>query len=350
MPHDAALSSLDHTSGDFAFSACLPFSKRLDSSSLASCGRKLIDVLGLSTTVKIIEGNGEAGLNRERRFRLKWWTSGEEPVRRALHQSKTQVYRQAKSMQQWQGLTAAWKRAEDEMGSSSRWRQHLLDITRGLSPADDAYLRLAYRAGQQAWSRAARWQATMPTSAPSPFAPLVELFGAGAWPLGCHEGCLWIFVWNDAAPTTPDFGPAATLTSSDNPGDYVFLSARFRDSASTALWESAFHDRGWKTVHGPISEDVSPPEPQLGKRIRDARAVVGLIHENDPDFGLPWWMYQELDYASACKRPVLLISQSDTTYVGLPDVQTIRRPPQDELNPGSENEIWRWLSYNAAFC
>ena len=133
---------------------------------------------------------------------------------------------------------------------------------------------------------------------PSPFLPVVELLAAGAWPLGIHGGSLWVFVWNEAATSTPDFGPPLKFSCPAARKDFIFLSTEFRDAQLASRWKEAFRSRGWHTAHGPVKEDMLPPEAQLGERVRQARAVVGLLDEPDPDYGLPWWMLQGTRWAS----------------------------------------------------
>ena len=335
----------------FALESCLPFSNRVGSAELREQALNLVDALGLSTGIEIIEGNSQSGLVLESRFRLKWWASGEEPLRAALHRAKAQAYRQARQSERWEELSEAWRRVEKTVRSAN-WRQHLLDITREANPTADAYLRLAFRAAQQVWSREARWLSIMPASAPDPFTPLVELLVNNAWPLGCHDGSLHVFLWNESVTRASDFGSAfVDACSADKqsfePQSHIFLSAQFRDSELIERWKIAFEDQGWDIIHGPVSEDVTPPEVQLGKRIRDARATVGLIDEFDSDYGLPWWMYQELDYAAACKRPVVLISQSDPGAARAPDIAKIQCAMSKDSNPLDQREIWDWLKINA---
>jgi hypothetical protein len=340
------LSMIADSPANSALYNCLPFSQRLSHAVLTQCAQRFAQSLNLSTDVRLIEGNGLCGLNSERRFRLKWWLTGNEPLRDALQRAKTLVYCRARAGQDGSvALNEAWRCAE-QMVKSERWRRHLSQITLGLSSADKTYLRLVYSVSQQAWSRAARWQAVMRTGRPSPFQLLIQMLAAGAWPLGYYENSLCCFIWNKAVPDTLDFGPLVPPDNHARPEDYIFLSALFRDSAFIAEWEAAFSVHGWKTLHGPVSENTAPPEPQLGKRIRSARAVIGILAEADPDFGLPWWMFQELDYAAACKRPVALITRPGFADKLLPGVQVITH--ELDFDSTQERGIWRWLRNNAS--
>lgn len=304
------LSHAAHARGtSTARASLLPFSRASNDAALSSLAHEFVERLGLPLAhVRIVEGTGCAGLEGERRFRYAWWTHGVEEMRAALQRAKINSFLQAAARAQTGHFTRAWQRAEQESHSHT-WRVHLRRLTEHAAETDKEYLRLAFRAAQQIWSRSARWQAVMPETCRNPFAPLRELLAAGAWPLGCADGALWLFKWNAHPHNAPEFAPAWRKVPMRSRPGYIFLSAQFRDAALTALWRAALHACGWKTVHGPASEDVDAPEVQLGRQIREARAVVGLIEEIDEDFKLPWWMFQELDYARACRRPVFLISR-----------------------------------------
>ncbi|HSF43845.1 MAG TPA: hypothetical protein VLT87_28900 [Thermoanaerobaculia bacterium] len=305
-----------------------PFSRGETPDAIARIARELAGALGLPAEVRIVEGNGVAGLDLERGLRLRWWTSGDEPLRATLHRAKTRVYREARETGRWERLTRAWREAE-RVVQGDAWRAPLRRLVQDLGPEDAAFVRLAFRAAQQAASRAARWQAVLDGA--NPFIPLAELFAHGAWPLGVVDGALQVFVWNPEATPRYESVPTAEVPVSEKAGGVLFLSAQFRDAGRTSRWEEVLRSRGWKVVHGPVDEETSSPEVQLGERIRGASAVLGLLGESDPDFGLPWWMFQELDYARACGRPIALIP-------GLPD---------DPSASSNDHEIWRWLDANA---
>lgn len=332
---------------DFRIERYLPFSGSLSHSELLVHAQELVETLGLSATARLVEGNAQFALDHERRFRLGWWTNGEEPLRLGLQQSKLYIYRHSRTAQKEERLARAWKHAEKVIRSTP-WRRHFLYLIQETDPVGESYFRLLFRAAQQVWSRAARWHAVMPASARSPFVPLVKLIAAGALPLGCHENSLWILLLDETIANTQDFGPLLTTPRSAHPKGYVFLSCLFSDSTLTAQWQKAFHENGWKTLHGPVNEDVAPPEAQLGKQIQEAQAVVGLLQRPDPDFGIPWWMYQELDYASFCRRPVILVCQSRNSEAALKDSQHLSCKIEHHWHPIDKHHIWHWLQDNTA--
>src|SRR5215213_6899623 len=138
----------------------LPFSRDEGPDAIARIARELAGALGLPTEVRIVEGEGSSGLTLERAFRLRWWTNGDDPLRIALHRAKTRVYRQARETGAWERLTGAWREAEQVVHGEA-WRDSLRRLVQDLGPEDAAFVRLAFRAAQQATSRAARWQAVL---------------------------------------------------------------------------------------------------------------------------------------------------------------------------------------------
>lgn len=325
----------------------LPFSRRAGAAELEACARRFVGALGLRADVRVVRGGGAAGLEAERRFRLAWWARGADPLRASLQRMKVRVFREAETRRETALLADAWRRAEREV-SSAPWRARLHELAGGLGAADAALLRLAFRAAQQGWSREARWRAVVRGGEPSPFAPMLELFSAGAWPLGCHDGVVSVLVWEEGARGTPAHAPPPhDPRAGEGASDYVFLSAKFSDRTLTRRWESALASAGWATLHGPVSEEDAAPEAQLGARIRAARAVVGICDSPDPDFGLPWWMFQELDYARACGLPVFLVSRGDSLAAGrgrLEELCGARVPDGGDAEPGLRS----WLEADAA--
>jgi hypothetical protein len=351
MTHDALALTQVRRGSDGAGAASLPFSAVVDRTDQVHLAQRLVETLDLTMTgarIHFAVGDGAEGLRLERLFRLRWWREGADPMRSAMHRAKIAIYSCARSTGQWAALTAAWRLAERQV-RSAQWRGHWRELTGHAAACDKAYLRLAFRIAQQAWSRAARFHAIMPAGLASPFAPLIELLEKGALPLGFARGALWIFLWHGSTglgsgqPKAVEEAPAAGKPRSKQ----VFLSALFRDAALAERWKLALRDQGWQALHGPVDEDLAPPEVQLAKRIRDTCAAVGLIDLPDADFGLPWWMYQELDYASACGRPVALVSGADQVESGLRGVFSLcpLSTPGQGVFPGPA--VWRWLDENA---
>lgn len=331
---------------NFNLDTHLPLMHHLDYSALIPYIQQLLEIFEISAKIQMVEGNAQSGLDHERRFRTMWWTTGEEPLRVALYQSKIRTYHQSLVSKKNEQLSKAWKDIEHVVRSTP-WRQHLLNLINKTTRSGESYLRLFFRSAQQIWSRAARWHAIMTSDLSSPYVPLIKLMAAGAWPLGCYGDTLWVFLWNEKAKDATEFGPPLITPQSAVQKDYIFLSFLFQNSGLTARWEKIFRDKGWNTIFGPVNEDIAPPEVQLGKKIREARAVVGLLSEPDPDFGIPWWIYQELDYASACNRPVILVTQNKSPKLELKHVKTINCALDDQSKIQKEHGFWQWLQKNA---
>ncbi len=323
----------------------LPFSRRASEVELQRSAEELLERLDISANIQIMTGNARQGLEHERRFRLSWWMNGEEPLRAALHRAKPRASQSAFAKHKEVLLTDTWKQME-RLTSSQRWRKHFRVLTRQSSLDGQVYVQRFFRIAQLFWNRAARRHAAFPTESSSPFTPFIALLACGVVPLGCHNGALWLFVWDKASRSTLDIGPAPP-SSRHFTQDYIFFSAPFREAALTETWREAFHAKGWKTLHGPVSEEA-PPEFALGKQISEAAAVVGLLREADPDFGLPWWMYQELDCACFFKCPVALISPAKISNVDLSGLRQISDALGTQNAPGDEHEIWQWLNGLAA--
>jgi len=330
----------------------LPFSSRLEPEREAMW--RLAETFGLgeqAASTRLIRGSGADGLLLERYFRLSWWNAGTEPLRAAQHRAKTQIHSLARARGEWTTLTRAWRAAEREVHSRT-WRRWLHDFCAGEAPTERAYLRLAFRAAQQVWSHAARWRAALPDEPERPFEWMAELLAGGIWPLGCAGGSLWFFAWDRTVPKQGDWsaevgplaGPQAGLAETMPTG--LFLSSPFQQAALSERWEGFLREQGWRALHGPVDEQVAPAEVQLGERIRGARAVIGLIDRLDADFGLPWWMYQELDYASALKKPTVLLSSSCPEEAPLVGLDTIRCAPGTANGRQAERALRRWLEVN----
>jgi hypothetical protein len=323
----------------------LPFEESNTHSIRMQYAQELVNILDLPKDIRFVEGDSKVGLDHERRFRIMWWMTGNEPLRMALYHSKMLIYRQCGDSQSDERLTGALRNIEQTLQSLS-WRNHLHNLVQKTDLSGKLYLRLFFRAAQQIWSRAARWHAIMPMDIPSPFIPFLKLMSIGAWPLGCHNDSLWVFILNEKIKNTVDFGPPTPIPQQTIPINYIFLSSLFDNLELITKWREYFHDKGWNTLHGPVCEDVFPPEIQLGKQIQKAGAVVGLLQKSDPDFGIPWWMYQELDYALFCQRPVGLISQFDNTDPELPDLNKFNYSLEDIHISMENHELWDWLRTN----
>ena len=328
------------------FCSSLPFSQTLHPNVVRSLAKELLRSLDLSAQVQLITGNGSWGLHYERLFRLNWWANGREPLRSSLQKAKTKIYARTRVSGNWEQLTNVWQ-LTDRLIHSQVWRKHLRFLAAGLPSTEYSFLCLIHQIAQQVWSRAARWNATARGNDPNPFLPVLKLLMAKALPLGCWDGHLWICLWDHAAPNPSEVACTMPDFPVENKKSHIFLSTSFRNTVLTSRWEDTFRLVGWETLHGPVNEEIVPPEFQLGKRIQTARAVVALIDEVDEDFGLPWWMFQELDYASAHRKPVAIVSQSVLVDQRLATVCSLKSTNREMWNPTQDHGLWAWLGTQA---
>jgi hypothetical protein len=313
--------------------------KSLDSSYPLSCppsdgeireiSQDLLRILDLHGEVLVMHVSASAALQAERYFRRRWWSGAEDTFRDAVHVCKHRVHIQPGRTA---AVTEAWTRMKGRVHSSS-WRNLIRALGAGRTCEEICYLQCLFRAAQQHWTRAARWEAAF-GSEPNPFFVITQLFERRCWPLGWSDGKLYVscLVQNERTAGNvffPDVRPVPT-----NPQrPVVFLSALFCEPSVRRI-SAAISARGWTVVHERLDE-IHPAEQQLGKRIMEATAVVGIVSP-DPDFDLPWWCFQELDFAEACDRPIALLGAAPITMQT--DVQSFAIH-----DTTIEEGFWGWL-------
>jgi hypothetical protein len=316
-----------------SFETSHPLSRAPKDEEVFDIGASLLQVLGLKGELLVMHAGALASLRAERYFRRRWWSGGEDIFRRAIHECKYLAHAQPERNA---AVTHAWARMKSRVTSSS-WRKQIRKLSQGQSQEQMWYLQLLFSAAQQLWTRAARWEAAL-APASNPFILMTQLFERWCWPLGWNSGKLHICCLTQEGEILgkeffPDFRP---LPPSPRQAS-VFLSAPFSEGFAKRV-SSAISDRGMDVVHGWIDEQL-PTEPQLGKRIMDASAVVGIF-SLDPDFGLPWWGFQELDFAEACGRPVALLGKvAPSILQGDANSFVVH-------NDSIEEGFWEWLKCN----
>ena len=283
----------------------LPFSAEADSQALELIVGRLLQELGLDFPVKVVYGRAEDGTALESGFRRHWWATGEDAFRAALQRKKWQAHTLAGDAGLTGLLTARWRTTVATVSSES-WRAQLRQVQ---VPGAEDYYRRAFRAAQQAWTRAARWEIhgdVASAERANPFLPLAEAFRYGAWPLGCARSCVWVFVVgkNDRSAPGPELAPGFQL-GLECPKARIYASAEFEPYGIVEAWKEWLCGMGWELIHQSVDENNGPPEVQLGRIIGECAGVLGLANP-DPDFGLPWWVFQELDFAGSRGTPVML--------------------------------------------
>lgn len=209
--------------------------------------------------------------------------------------------------------------------------------------ADAQWLRVAFRIAAQMWSRAGRWQAAMGLDRDCPLMPLIELFELGAVPIGTEDDSLVVFQHDSAAQgviaVTPEPSPQPAVRQRND----IFLAAKFESTSLTETWRDAFNLRGWEVCFERFPEGGEAIEPQLGRRIRESHAVVGITDQTGFHTGLPWWVYQELDYSVFCSKPTVLIIDHPAELEELDSVTRIG-PAATTGDVANDHPVWDWLA------
>jgi hypothetical protein len=306
----------------------LPFSALPMAPLIEEGSGSLLETLGLKGRLAIHDVTPRDAVAAEAFFRRRWWAGLRDDFRDALHAAKYRVYtvseRQADVTRAWSGMR--------ERLNSKECHDHFRGLVAGRPAPDAAGLRIALGAAAQAWTRAARWDAAFP-SRPNPFAVQATLFRYFCWPWGLgdgqfHVGRLDLEAQPPAEPLFEEFRPSSGGESSD----CIFLSAPFRLSFSRGI-ATQVEAKGWRVTHRKVDERIAP-EPQLGAAILAAPVVIVAI-DPDPDFGLSWWSFQELDFALAAGKSVAALGSRLPLYADLETFPT----NQGKIDEG----FWPWL-------
>jgi hypothetical protein len=296
---------------------------------VVSLAEDLLHLLDLEARLVIVECNASTALNMEAYFRRRWWFGNDDSFRNAVHACKFRAHTTPGKSSE---VTQAWSKMGERVRSAD-WRNRIRQLALGKTEREKRSLQLIFGAAQQLWTRAARWNAALGPEA-NPFAIMAQLFERSCWPLGLTAGCLYV------CGIVPEFMPApATSFPVYNPQVFrrrdrtIFLSASFNQTTNEPILQE-IRDRGFKLIHGRVDEFCAP-ERQLAAKILRAAVTVGFIRCFDSDFGCPWWIFQELDFSTACGRPTALLT-SDT--VSLPSIEIFKFG-----NGIIEERFWQWL-------
>jgi hypothetical protein len=313
----------------------LPFSAVAERAFVETASQRLLETLGLKAQAAVVEATPRQAIASEGLLRRRWWSGQHDDFRDALHAAKFRAY-SAPGKQH--GVTQAWR----EMGEhirSSEWRNHVRKLTAPLAEPDALSLRIAFGAAAQAWTRAARWHAAF-GSEPNPFAQVAELFGHCCWPWGVRDGVLRIGCVLTQRSAADSALEDSRCVAGAPGGSSIFLSAPFREPSSRAI-AGQIEAKGWHVIHRQVDERIAP-EIQLGVDIDAAATTVCALVHPDPDFGIPWWMFQELDFAAGRGRPVALLGECRIKLL-YPELEIF------PVNRGIIDEgFWPWLESKAA--
>lgn len=281
----------------------LPFSAPFDEGRIAKAAAELATILEIRPQFSMLNLDAGSALLLESDLRRSWWNGRPDPFQDGIHRLKRKMHAASCDPSIF---TQAWSSMRAHV-EQSMWRDHIRRLCRGRADFECAYVRRAVRWAQQLWTRAVRWETSL-AAEPNPFSLMVEFIVNSVWPVGFWNGALQVIHVSLRDRPALDgidadglkFKPAAA----SNKGG-VFLSGPFRDEFTNLVLMS-FNSRGFTAIHGRVDE-TSAPEHQIGERIKCSCACVAAVERNDPDFGVPWWTFQELDFGMACGRPVAVI-------------------------------------------
>ena len=313
----------------------LPFSERTDSDVVTQASYDLATTLSLPGPVSPLVCDAATALRVESNFRRSWWAGCSDLFRDAIHQFKWRMHQAGNDDPK--AFANAWSSMVSHV-QSCMWRDHVRSLCAAKTPSEVEYIRRAVGAAQQLWSRAVRWDTAMPYQA-NPFLPFVELVSHGAWPVGFRNGAIQVLQTRSGqVERCAGTGWEASLNSfqgcrSSEP--YVFLIGPFRDRFTTSVL-TALRTHDINVVHNQVDE-TRPPEQQLGRMIKSAAACVAAFERYDDDFGLPWWVFQEIDFATACGVPVAVFTGDHR------DEHKHGAQHFSGYEAGVVEEFWTWL-------
>jgi hypothetical protein len=282
--------------------------------------RELIGSLHANWEVELVAAGAKRCLELECAFRRRWWAGGDDPLRLALSNAKLRAHQFGPSDR----LAEAFREMRAQVHSPS-WRARLRTLAAGASDLERDYFQRAFRAAQQIWTRAARWEVLRElsdTPAQNPFLYMARLFEHGVWPLGFADGRVWAIQLSGSGCAD---GPRLHIDPGAPTSVFprrLYASAEFEEEVSVKCWQSCLSAQGWELVHTRVDENQGPLEHLLGETIRQCAGVLALV-DPDPDFGSPWWVFQEIDYAMACNKPVFVVTSP----------QSLSQPKIEDIGP-----------------
>jgi hypothetical protein len=281
----------------------LPFSRAMTDSMITGCAGELLALFQLQGKTRVIAADARSGMELERRFRLRWWEHMDDPLKLSMHNLGIGIEEKvSQDPALIPALHNAWA-AADKLTHGAGWRKLIRQLSGG-GEAGKQYTRIFFRIAQQMVNRGARWEAVFGASRPTPYTYLYEFITGGLLPLGFHDNTFYLHQLSGAPagiplPGSPPREPA---------GNRICLCYEFANKAPAALLKNRLEEEGYELFHGPVSDYRIPIESQLASRILHSFAVIVLAENMDPDFGLPVWIFQEMDFAIAAGRPVIVIT------------------------------------------
>jgi hypothetical protein len=295
------------------FSALPPCSRALHEPTVRALARRLTERLGLAREPRIEALGAQDAWVLERGLRLALWAGRDEPMRESMHAAAQGMLARVEEHGMERTLGQAWKRAW-QVTEGAEWRAALSVATRTASSPRRACMRHFFRAAQQAFTRAARWNSVMPAGGDDLFTLCCDLIAFGVWPLGVEAGVLRLAAPCDL-PDAFDRGDFPREPAVNRDSRSIVLCATFAASNLARKVQAELAHLGWEVSFGPRIERGPPIERLVARDMEAAFAVVAVSESLDPDFGAAWWLRQEVDYAHALGRPVICVGESEPAQI-----------------------------------
>jgi hypothetical protein len=295
------------------FSAFPPCSRALHEPSVQALATRLTERLGLAREPRIEALGAQDAWVLERGLRLELWAGRGEPMRESMHAAAQGMLARVEEHGMERTLGHAWKRAW-QVAEGPEWRAALTVATSTAPSPQRACMRHFFRAAQQAFTRAARWNSVMPDGGDELFTSCCELIAFGVWPLGVEAGVLRLAVPSDL-PDAFDRRDGARGPAVNRDSRSIVLCATFAASNLAGKVQAALAHSGWEVRFGPRIERGPPIERLIARDMEAAFAVVAVSESLDSDFGAAWWLRQEVEYALALGRPVICVGESEPAQI-----------------------------------
>lgn len=283
----------------------LPFSGAMTGSMISGCAGKLLALFQLQGKTRVIAADAQSGIDLERQFRRRWWEHMNDPLKLRMHNLGIGIEEKvSEDPSLIPALHNAWLEA-DRLTQGVAWRKLIRQLSSG-NEAGKQYIRIFFRIAQQMVNRGARWEAVFGTTLPTPYTYLYEFITGGLLPLGFHDNTFYLHRLSGvpAGSPLPD-SPATVFTR-----NRICLCYEFANKEAAASLKTRLESEGYELFHGPVNDYRTPIEFQLAARILHSFAMVVLAESIDADFGLPVWIFQEMDLALALGLPVIVITSA----------------------------------------
>jgi hypothetical protein len=299
----------------------LPYQQNISTERALELASGILQVLNIPGEPKCISSSARDALMLDTFSRYKWWIKRHDRVRWAMHRLGIRIYEKdalGKPIFS-EALSSAFESAK-YIGDSREWRLHFRSLSKA-NGEEHLYMQLFFRVAQQILSRYIRWRSVFGPK-PTPYEYLLQLTKGGIFPIGFFDNTYYIFNLNGT--NTVAHHPVPQIPTPGNSRD-IFLCYEFRNSKVYPFILNILTSLDLGIAGGPVNELDEPIEHQLGRKIAGSLCLVAFVEEVDEDFGLPIWLYQEINLALFLKKPVLVITSAILdNFWALQDIKIVR--------------------------